>query len=129
MTSRRICWTLAVLLGLSACEDRGRPLPDGFGSAEARARGRTLFLEHCAICHGEGANGHGRRRQSLSGPPADFTDPSWSERTPPGRAFEIVRGGVPGTSMPAWKIFDEAQTWDLVSYLHSVASQGAEVAP
>jgi mono/diheme cytochrome c family protein len=118
-----------MLLGLSACEEPGRPLPEGFASAEARASGRALFLEHCAICHGEAADGHGQRRQSLSGRPADFTDPSWSERTPPGRAFEIVRGGVPGTSMPAWKIFDEAQIWDLVSYLHSVATQGAEVAP
>jgi len=129
MRHRSTCWTLAMLLGLSGCEAPGGDPPERFASGEARARGRELFVQHCAICHGDGADGRGQRRYSLSGPPADFTDPSWSERTPPERAFAIVRGGVSGTSMPAWKIFDEAQTWDLVSYLHSVAIQGAEVAP
>jgi mono/diheme cytochrome c family protein len=118
-----------VLLGLSGCDGRDRGDPDRFASPEARAQGRVLFLEHCALCHGERADGHGRRRKSLSGPPADFTDPSWLTRTTPHRTFEIIRDGVRGTSMPAWKIFSEGETWDLVAYLHSVATQGAEVKP
>jgi high-affinity iron transporter len=117
---------LAMLLGLSGCEEPGGSLPEGFDSLEARVRGRRLFLEYCAICHGERADGHGRRRQSLSGPPADFSDPSWSSRTPPQSTFAIIRGGVRGTSMPAWKVLAEDQTWDLVAYLHSVAERGAE---
>jgi mono/diheme cytochrome c family protein len=117
-----------MLLGLSGCEAPGGDPPERFASREARARGRDLFVRHCAICHGEGADGRGQRRYSLSGPPADFTDPSWSERTPPPRAFTVIRDGVPGTSMPAWKVLDEDQTWDLVAYLHSVAEHGAEPA-
>jgi mono/diheme cytochrome c family protein len=115
-----------MLLGLSACDVSGGNPPARFSSPEARARGRALFVQHCAICHGEGADGRGRRRYSLSGPPADFTDPSWAERNTPARTFAVIRNGVPGTSMPAWKVLDEDQTWDLVAYLYSVAADGAE---
>lgn len=129
MRSRPTGWMLAMLLGLSACEETGGALPEGLDSFEVRLRGRELFVRHCAICHGERADGHGIRRRSLSGPPADFSDPSWSERTAPRRTFEIIRAGVPGTSMPAWKVLEEDETWDLVAYLHSVATRGAEVRP
>lgn len=129
MRLRSTRWLLVVLLGLWGCEPSGPALPANFGSHEARLRGRLLFLEHCALCHGERADGRGRRRQSLSSPPVDFTDPYWSRRTPPRRIFEIIRDGVHGTSMPAWKVLDDQQTWDLVSYLHSVAERGASVKP
>jgi mono/diheme cytochrome c family protein len=129
MKTRWTCWMLVGLLGLWGCEPSGPAPPGDFGSHEARVRGRRLFVEHCAICHGERADGHGVRRQSLSNPPADFTDPVWSRRTPPRRIFEVIRNGVPGTSMPAWKVLDDQQIWDLASYLHAVAAQGALVKP
>jgi mono/diheme cytochrome c family protein len=129
MRLRPTRWMAVALLGLWACEPAGPAPPADFGSLEARVRGRTLYLEHCALCHGELADGRGRRRQSLSGPPADFTDPFWSRRTPPRRIFEIVRNGVPGTSMAAWKVLDDQQIWDLASYLHGVAEHGALVKP
>ena len=55
----------ALLLGLWACDDSGLPrdyrdvaVPETrLSSAEARDNGRALFLEHCAICHGERAEG------------------------------------------------------------------------
>jgi mono/diheme cytochrome c family protein len=129
MMLRPTRWMAVALLGLWACEPAGPAPPADFGSLEARVRGRTLYLEHCALCHGELADGRGRRRQSLSGPPADFTDPFWSRRTPPRRIFQIVRNGVPGTSMAAWKVLDDQQIWDLASYLHGVAEHGALVKP
>lgn len=122
-------WMLAVLLGLSACDGTGGAPPEALDSLEARRRGRELFLGHCAICHGARADGRGVRSRSLSSPPADFSDPSWPGRTSPRRTFEIIRSGVPGTSMPAWKVLDEDETWALVAYLHSVATRGAEVRP
>ena len=72
-------------------------------SAEARAHGRALFLQHCALCHGERADGRGVRQQALSTPPRDFTDPAWRARTSPRQVFHVIREGSPGTPMPAWK--------------------------
>jgi mono/diheme cytochrome c family protein len=123
-----------LLLGSWACSgDRDLPpeyrqvaVPEArLASAAARRRGRALFLEHCAICHGERADGRGVR-QSLSSQPADFTDPAWRRRTSPRRVYFVLREGVHGTAMPAWKVLDPDQTWDLVAYVLSVAEEGAE---
>jgi len=121
---------LAMLLALSGCEQAEVAVPPGFDSPQARARGRELFLRHCAICHGERADGQGPRRGSLVPAPANFRDPSWRGRTTPARTYAVVRQGRPGTPMPAWKpVLSESETWDVVAYLHSVGSERAEAPP
>lgn len=122
--------TASLLLLLGACRGTDRDLPPEYRrlvvpagvleELEARRRGRELFVRHCAICHGEAADGRGVRR-NLSSRPADFTDPLWRERTSPRRAFFVVREGVRGTAMAGWKILDEQESWDLVAYVMSVA--------
>jgi high-affinity iron transporter len=118
-----------MLLVLSACEAREPAPPAGFEAPAARARGRVLFLEHCAICHGERADGQGPRRPSLQPPPASFRDPSWRARTTPGRVFRTLREGVRGTPMAGWRaVLDEGQTWDVVAYLLGVGREAEETA-
>jgi mono/diheme cytochrome c family protein len=118
-----------ILAGCSGGDDAGLPpeyrridVPvNRLRSADARARGRALFLEHCALCHGERADGHGVRREAFNSPPADFTDAGWQRRTSDRRAYFAIREGVSGTSMPSWRSLDEGEAWDLVAYLRSVA--------
>lgn len=120
-----------LLLGLWGCDTTGLPpeyrrlaVPEStLISREARYRGRALFLIHCAICHGERADGQGRRR-NLSAQPADFSDATWRRRTTPRWAYYVVREGARGTPMPAWKILSEDATWDVVAYVLSVAEPG-----
>jgi mono/diheme cytochrome c family protein len=115
-------WIL-VLGSLWAC-DGAVQVPEGvLASSVAQDRGRALFVESCALCHGERADGRGPRRSALSGPAADFTNPNWRRHTSPGEVFQVIRKGLRGTSMPAWPAYDDEQTWDLVAYLWSV-SQG-----
>ena len=125
---RAILIALATTLGLSACsKDRDLPepyrrllVPPGLlDSAEAREKGRKLFLTSCALCHGERGDGRGVRREGLSTPPRDFTNPSWRSGTTPRRVFFAIREGVHGTPMPGWKSFSDPQTWDLVAFLLS----------
>jgi mono/diheme cytochrome c family protein len=129
-------WFLAAasaVLVLSACDTTGLPreyrtvaVPEARLTAlDARSRGRSLFLEHCAICHGERADGQGRRR-NLSHQPADFTDAAWRGRATPRWVYYVVREGIRNTPMPAWKILSEDETWDLVAYVLSVAASGAD---
>lgn len=92
-------------------------------SPAARERGRRLYLEHCALCHGERADGRGVRREGLSSPPRDFTDPAWRQRTSPRRVFYTIREGSAGTAMAAWKSLDEGETWDLAAYLLAVSER------
>ncbi len=71
------------------------------------------------------ADGQGLRR-NLSVPPADFTDRSWRERTTERWVYYVVREGIRGTPMPAWKTLSVEQTWDLVAYVLSVAELGPD---
>ena len=135
------CRVTALLfsLTLAACsgEEAGLPPPylridvpeARLRSAQARSRGRELFLKHCALCHGEGADGHGARREAFNRPPADFTDPSWQRRKSPRRVYFAIREGVRGTAMPSWRSLDEAEAWDLVAYLRSLAEAPAGGGP
>ena len=124
---------MAFLLPLVACNGRDADLPAPYRSVEvprsrlasvaSRGRGRRLFLEHCALCHGVEADGRGVRREGFSSPPRDFTDPDVRRRVSPRRMFFEIREGVRGTAMPSWKSLSEGETWDLVAYLRSVAPE------
>jgi high-affinity iron transporter len=93
-------------------------VPDArLSSPEAREAGRRLYLESCALCHGERGDGRGARRESLSTKPADFTDSAWRARSSPRRVYHAIREGVPGTPMPSWKSLSSDQTWDLVAFV------------
>lgn len=128
---RRLLPALATLpLALWGCDGGASPalsveVPDAqLRSEGAQERGRLLYVRHCALCHGERADGVGVRR-SLSSRPQDFTDPTWNERTRPQDVYLVIRDGRRGTAMAAWGIFDERQTWDLVAYLLSVGRQAS----
>ncbi|MDH3744197.1 MAG: cytochrome c [Acidobacteriota bacterium] len=121
---------LLLALALFGCNANGSALPAEYRSIEvprarldspgSRLEGRAIYLEHCALCHGERADGHGVRR-NLSSRPVDFTDVAWRERTSARRVFFVVREGVRGTAMAGWKTLDEEETWDVVAYVLSVA--------
>jgi high-affinity iron transporter len=93
-------------------------------SAESRTRGRALYLQNCALCHGQAADGRGERSLGLDPRPADFTDPSWSRREAAARAYRAIRDGVAGSAMASWSTLSEDETWDLVAYLLSVRARG-----
>ncbi len=123
----------AMWLAFSACRGGDGRLPEPYRSiavpeerlrsADARAHGRALYLQNCALCHGERADGRGVRQQALSTPPRDFTDPAWRARTSPRQVFHVIREGSPGTPMPAWKALDEKDAWDLTAYLLAVGER------
>jgi mono/diheme cytochrome c family protein len=123
----------AMWLAFSACRGGDGDLPEPYRSVAvpeerlrstaAREHGRALYLQHCALCHGERADGRGVRQQALSTPPRDFTDRAWRERTSPRRVFHVIREGAPGTPMPAWKALDEKDAWDLTAYLLAVGER------
>lgn len=123
-------WIGAVLAGwtvIVGCEHGAAPVTaDRLVSSEAIARGRPLFVEHCAICHGETGNGHGRRRSGFETRPADFTSEAWRSRTSATEVLETIRDGKRGTSMPAWPALGDDQLADLTAYVLSLgaASRG-----
>jgi mono/diheme cytochrome c family protein len=105
---------------------------------ESLAKGKELYAENCAACHGENGSGDGvfaddlaalgeASMETMAGSqemsrqaPADFTDPNRMLGASPALLQgKILRGGM-GTGMPMWgSIFTEEQIWNLVSYLYS----------
>jgi high-affinity iron transporter len=111
------------------CADVDRDLPRDYrrveipggrlASAEAKMRGRELFVQNCALCHGERGDGQGVRREGLTRSPRDFTSAEWRQSTSPRRVFYAIREGLPGTPMPSWKALSEQDAWDMTSYVLS----------
>lgn len=124
---------LAITLVISGCANKESGLPQPYrdlkvpeamlASAEARARGRKIFLENCAICHGERADGNGVRSEGLDPKPVDFTSAAWRATATPRHTFYVIQTGVPGTAMPSWNTLSHEETWDLVAYVLSVAER------
>lgn len=116
-----------ISLALSGCSDEPREVEvpvERLSSTDAQRRGRAVFLQRCAICHGVKADGHGIRKVGLSGPPRNFRDPSWRESAEPRHLFQVISEGIPGTSMAAWPILSVDQRWDVIAYILSVAEEG-----
>ena len=67
----RLCNTalLAALLTAAGCAESSSPAAQ---LAEAERQGRSLFIDNCALCHGDDARGDGPL-PGLKGPAADLT--------------------------------------------------------
>lgn len=112
----------AAVLGLAACARA--PEPPTPPSAELRERGRALYLESCAICHGERGDGRGQRHVYLRPAPPDFARGPVRQRLTIDHVAATVRRGVPGTSMPAWPGFSDEEVAALAVHVVSLAEAG-----
>jgi high-affinity iron transporter len=94
----------------------------------ARQNARALYLDNCAPCHGEAADGRGPNHQNLDPRPRDYTDPVWLASATEESVFQAITHGVAGSAMPAWDMLSEQERRDLATYVLSVAEMGANVA-
>ena len=89
--------------------------------AAAAERGRTLFTDACAECHGIEADGHGPAARGLAPPPADLRSDAIRGHTD-GYLYFRLTIGKPGTAMPSFHgVLDETQRWQVIAYLRSLA--------
>jgi cytochrome c oxidase cbb3-type subunit 2 len=77
----------------------------------AIAAGGKLFVQHCAECHGNMAEG-GKKAPPLRDKKV--------QDAPPGALFWILTNGVVRRGMPVWSKLPEAQRWQIVSFLKSL---------
>jgi mono/diheme cytochrome c family protein len=78
---------------------------------EAVAAGRKLFLQHCAECHSNTAEG-GRKAPSLR---AEEVQHATS-----GTLFWILTNGVVRRGMPVWSKLPEPERWQIVTFIKSL---------
>jgi high-affinity iron transporter len=91
-------------------------------------RGKALYLEHCATCHGAEGRADTARAASLEPHPANFHDPKVSDPLSPLRVNGTVRFGINGTAMVPFSFLSDADRWALAFYVtglrHTAAPAG-----
>lgn len=110
---------------LAPPEGQDFSFPDIFKSATmpdsaSYERGKVLFLQRCAHCHGLAGDGTGWDGQYLDPQPADFHDMAGMQMSQQGQAEHLakVTFGIQDTAMPTWgEVFPVADRWDVIKYL------------
>jgi mono/diheme cytochrome c family protein len=94
------------------------------GTEAQRESGRKLYVKYCSQCHGEKGDGEGYAAPHLRPKPRNFTTGKFKIRTTPNGALpthqdlvNIIKRGMPYTSMPAWPNFSEQELSDLAYFI------------
>ena len=94
------------------------------GTDAQRESGKRAYLKYCSQCHGENGDGEGYATPHLLPRPRDFTKGKFKVRTTPSGAlpthqdlFNIIRRGMPYTSMPAWPNLTDQEVTDLAYFI------------
>jgi DMSO reductase family type II enzyme heme b subunit len=111
--------------------------PD-LGTDAQRQSGQQLYAKYCAQCHGDKGDGEGYATPFLLPKPRNFTTGKFKVRSTPTGALpthqdlvEVIRRGMPYTSMPGWPNFTEQQLSDLAYFIKTFSPDfaNAEAVP
>lgn len=101
------------------------------GTGEILARGQALYARHCLHCHGPGGDGNGPTAKYLSPRPRDFrlgtikfTSTGSPEKASRNDLRAILENGIPGTSMPAFRLLSDDDLNILVEYVRWLLIRG-----
>jgi cytochrome c oxidase cbb3-type subunit 3 len=110
-------------------------LPDSISSASPYARheqapmlqnpteqekeGEALFQKNCAFCHAPDGTGKNWIGSFLEPHPRNLTDPENMKEMTAERLRTVIRNGLPGTTMSAWKsVLSASQIHSIVVYIN-----------
>ena len=92
-------------------------------------RGKVVYEDTCARCHGDTGAGDGPDAVILDRKPANFTDLTFMRAETPTDFFHVVSLGRRRSGMPAWEeVLSVQQRWDAVAYVWSLARTPAALA-
>ncbi|MEE8387776.1 MAG: c-type cytochrome [Acidiferrobacterales bacterium] len=94
---------------------------------------RRNYGKYCASCHGAKGEGDGPAEEFMVPRPRNFTWGLYKFRsTPSGDSptdedlIRSIRHGIPGTAMPGWDRFTDAELKALVDYIKAFSEEGFE---
>ena len=102
------------------------------GTEAQRESGKKLYPKYCSQCHGEKGDGEGYAAPHLRPGPRNFTTGKFKVRTTPNGALpthqdlvNIIRRGMPYTSMPAWPNLSDQEVSDLAYFITTFSADFA----
>jgi mono/diheme cytochrome c family protein len=103
-----------VALAPAPAQELRNPIPP---SPDSLARGRGLYAEHCAICHGVNGRGDGPLARTMVPRPADLRV-HLAEGHSDAQLFDWVSNGVPDTAMGGFAdVLSEEERWHVINYI------------
>lgn len=88
------------------------------GLTETEKRGEILFQSNCAFCHAADGTARNWIGSFMEPHPRDLTNPKAMSGMTRTRLRTVIREGLPGTSMPAWKsVLSDQQIEDVIAYV------------
>ena len=139
--------TRALLDSMSAAVDGRRP-PSEITALQARlvsslgvagaldlptapldlARGKILYTQNCAACHGDSGLGDGPAAKSSPIPVPPIGSASEAADLTPTLAYNVVTVGVSGTPMPEFgNTLPPQDRWDIINYVYHLRGQKMEL--
>jgi mono/diheme cytochrome c family protein len=117
------CLTL-LIASLWAATGSVRVTAQDVGTEGQRESGKKLYLQYCSQCHGDKGDGEGYAAPHLYPRPRNFTAGKFKVRTTPNGALpthqdlvNVIKRGMPYTSMPAWPALSDQQVSDLAHFI------------
>ena len=127
-----------VVLVVSLCAtvtNSARAAAQDVGTDAQRESGKQLYLKYCSQCHGEKGDGDGYATPHLYPRPRNFTTGKFKIRSTPTGALpthqdivNVIRRGMPYTSMPAFTAFTDQEVSDLAHFITTFSSDFANPA-
>jgi len=98
---------------------RHEQMPTLINATKLERKGEQLFQDNCTFCHAADGTGKNWIGSFLEPHPRNLTDPDNMRDMTAARLRQVIREGLPGTSMPAWKdVFDAGQIAAVIAYIN-----------
>jgi mono/diheme cytochrome c family protein len=127
------CFAFVIALLYATVTGSVRAQAPDIGTDAQRASGKTLYDKYCSQCHGVKGDGQGYATPFLRPRPRDFTSGKFKIRSTPTGALpthqdlvNIIKRGMPYTSMPAWPTLSDQEVSDVAHYIKTFSSDFAK---
>lgn len=93
-------------------------MPQVEGLSAQERQGETLYQDNCAFCHAADGTGQNWIGAFLEPHPRNLTDARQMSGMTSERLQAVIRDGLPGTTMPAWRhVLNEDQIEAIAAYV------------
>jgi high-affinity iron transporter len=84
------------------------------------SKGKTIYTENCAKCHGNKGSGDGEDGKLLDPKPRNFLDNERMRGLSPFAVFNTIRYGIEGTGMKSHNNLSDAEVWNVAFFVLSL---------
>jgi len=89
-------------------------------SEDMIAHGQKLYMQNCALCHGNEGKGDGAAGGTLNPKPRNLITGGWKKGGGSIGIFTVLTEGLEGTSMAAYGHLKPVDRWAMTHYVNSI---------